>query len=217
MSQTGEPDAAHQKIGIAFADIFSGLYGVIGIQAALAEREKSGLGQQIDIALFDCMTGVLANQAMNYLATGQAPRRLGNAHPNIVPYQTFPTSDGHIIIAGGNDRQFQSLCDVLGALQIAGDQRFQQNPDRVANRKALTALLTNLLFGWTKAEILEALEAAEVPAGPINDVKEALTDPQIVHRGMLISPKGVSGIRTPITFSRSRLILDKASPAKPDT
>ncbi len=217
MSLTGEPDAAPQKIGVAFADIFSGLYGVIGIQAALAEREKSGLGQQIDIALFDCMTGVLANQAMNYLATGQAPQRLGNAHPNIVPYQTFPTSDGHIIIACGNDRQFRSLCDVLGVSQIAGDERFRQNSDRVANRKALTSLLTDRLSGWTKIAILKALEAAQVPAGPINDVQEALTDPQIIHRGMQISPEGVPGIRTPITFSRSRLVLDKASPAKPET
>lgn len=215
MDLTGTPEGEPQKIGVAFADIFAGLYGVVGIQAALADRMKTGLGQQVDISLFDCMTGVLANQAMNYLASGTTPTRLGNAHPNIVPYQTFAVADGHIIVACGNDRQFQALCTTLNAGGIADDPAYATNPARVEHREALTAELSVKFLQRTKLELLEALEAAVVPAGPINSVKEALADPQIQHRGMQISPEGVPGLRTPITFSRSQLELKRASPPRP--
>lgn len=215
MDLTGEPDGSPQKIGVAFADIFSGLYGVIGIQAALAERAVSGLGQQVDISLLDCMTGVLANQAMNYLASGIAPTRMGNAHPNIVPYQTFAVSDGHIIIASGNDRQFQALCDVLGLSELGGDARFETNADRVTNRDALTDLLQAKCRKWSKLELLDALENAVVPAGPINTVEEALENPQIKHRKLQIEPEGIPGLRTPITFSRSNQKHELAAPKKP--
>lgn len=201
-------------MGVAFADIFAGLYGVIGIQAALAERTTSGLGQQVDISLLDCMTGVLANQAMNYMASGNVPKRLGNAHPNIVPYQTFPTNNGDIIIAYGNDRQFKALCGVLGLVQLGNDPTFATNPERVKNRVVLTQLLIDAIKGWSKHNILKALETAVVPAGPINTVKEALEDPQIIHRGLQINPEGVPGLRTPIAFSRSEFTLGKASPSK---
>ena len=216
MSLTGEPDGEPQKIGVAFADIFSGLYGVIGIQAALAERERSGRGQHVDISLLDCMTGVLANQAMNFLATGVSPSRLGNAHPSIVPYQVFPVSDGHIVIACGNDRQFRALCGVLRLDQLADDARFATNPARVENRAALLEFVNPALASWRKEEFLKAAERASVPAGPINSVGEALMDPQVQFRQMQVSPEGVPGIRTPLQFSRSELRLDKASPKRID-
>lgn len=213
MDLTGDPSGEPQKIGVAFADIFSGLYGVIAIQAALAERARSGLGQQIDISLLDCMTGVLANQAMNYLASSETPTRLGNAHPNIVPYQVFEVSDGFVIIACGNDRQFTSLLNVLDLNSLTDDPRFTTNAARVENRAALTTFLTKPLAGWTKAEILQELERVVVPAGPINSVAEAFSDQQVVHRGMQIRPQGVPGVRTPIKFSRSELTLHSAAPA----
>ncbi|WP_109311143.1 CaiB/BaiF CoA-transferase family protein [Ruegeria sp. AU67] len=215
MDLTGDPGGEPQKIGVAFADIFTGLYGVIGIQAALAERERSGQGQHVDLSLLDCMTGVLANQAMNYLASGNCPTRLGNAHPNIVPYQAFPVADGHIIIACGNDRQYASLCQILGLPGLIDDTRFISNADRVENRAALTELLTSSCLEWTKTDLLAALEQHGVPGGPINSVHEALSDPQIQHREMQINPEGVPGLRTPIRFSRSELKLDKASAKRP--
>lgn len=215
MDLTGDPDGSPQKIGVAFADIFSGLYGVIGIQAALAERERSGIGQQVDISLLDCMTGVLANQAMNYLASGTSPTRMGNAHPNIVPYQTFEVSDGYIIIACGNDRQFQSLCKVLELNEVASQNAFQTNSNRVENRTQLTPLIQAECIKWTKLDLLKALEDAVVPAGPINTVAEALDNPQIKHRKMQIAPEGIPGLRTPIKFSRSEQNNSSASPKLP--
>lgn len=215
MDLTGEPDGSPQKIGVAFADIFSGLYGVIGIQAALTERERSGLGQQVDISLLDCMTGVLANQAMNYLASGNVPTRMGNAHPNIVPYQTFEVSDGHIIIASGNDRQFQSLCRVLKLDSLIDDERFKTNAKRVENRTELIPILQTCCKKHSKSELLEALENAVVPAGPINTVAEALDNPQIRHRKLQIAPENIPGLRTPITFSRSVQRSNRAAPRKP--
>ena len=215
MDLTGEPDGAPQKVGVAFADIFSGLYGVIGIQAALAEREQSGLGQQVDISLLECMTGDLANQAMNYLASGDAPTRMGTAHPNIVPYQTFHVSDGHLIIASGNARQYQSLCVVLGLDDLSCDDRFKSNGMRVRNRAELIPLLQSRCEFWTKSDLLVALEKAVVPAGPINTVAEALLNPQILHRKIQITPEGIPGLRTPIVFSRSKQKNNKAAPKKP--
>ena len=161
------------------------------------------------------MTGVLANQAMNYLASGNTPKRLGNAHPNIAPYQTFATSDGDIIVACGNDRQFSALCGVLGLDHLGTDPKFATNPERVSNRAVLTSLLGTAIQGWTKHDVLQALETAVVPAGPINTVAEALNDPQIVHRGLQITPEGVPGLRTPLSFSRSKLSLTRAAPKRP--
>jgi crotonobetainyl-CoA:carnitine CoA-transferase CaiB-like acyl-CoA transferase len=212
MDLTGDPNGEPQKVGVAWIDIFTGLYGVIGIQSALAERAISGLGQHVDLSLLDCGVGVLANQATNYLLGGTSPTRLGNAHPNIVPYQVFPASDGHLIIACGNDRQFIALCHALGLNGLADDPRFTTNPERVAHRDVLVEALSAKTSAVAKADLMTILDAAGVPAGPINSVSEALSEPQIVARGVQIAPEGIAGLRTPITFSRSTLTHSKAAP-----
>ncbi|APZ55327.1 CaiB/BaiF CoA transferase family protein [Salipiger abyssi] len=212
MDLTGEPEGEPQKIGVAWIDIFTGLYGVIGVQAALAERARSGKGQHVDLSLLDCGVGVLANQATNFLLGGITPQRLGNAHPNIVPYQVFPAADGHLIVACGNDRQFRALCAELGLDGLADDPRYATNPARVAHREALCAMLAEQTAQRTKADLIAGLEKAGVPGGPINTVAEALSDAQIAARGMTIAPEGLPGLRTPIAFSRSELVLDRAAP-----
>ena len=212
MSVTGAADGEPQKMGVAFADIFTGLYGVIGIQAALAERERSGRGQQIDLSLLDSMVGVMANQASSHLLGGLNPTRLGNAHPSIVPYQVFATADSHVIVAAANDGQYQRLCKVLDVPELANDQRFISNPERVKNRDVLVALLAGKIAAWQKLDFLEALESAGVPCGSINSVAEVFADPQVQARGMKIEPEGVAGVRTPLVFSESNLALEKASP-----
>ena len=161
------------------------------------------------------MTRVLANQAMNFLASFNTPQRLGNAHPNIVPYQIFAKNNGDIIVACRNDRQFRALCDVVNFGHLGIDPKFATNPERVSNRAALTALLGTAIEGWGKNDLLQAVEKAVVPAGPINTVKEDLEDQQIVHRGLQIDPEGVPGLRTPILFSRSKLSLTRAAPKRP--
>lgn len=216
MDLTGPKDGEPQKVGVAWIDIFTGLYGVIGVQAALAERARSGRGQQVDMSLLDCGVGVLANQAMNHLLGGMVPHRLGNAHPNIVPYQVFPAKDGHFIIACGNDRQFQALCGMLGLTAEAANPDYATNAGRVTHRDALCARIAGVTATRSKADLIAAMEAAGVPGGPINDVAEALAEPQIAARGMKIAPEGLPGLRTPIVFSRSDLVLDKASPALGD-
>ncbi|ETD76130.1 CaiB/BaiF CoA transferase family protein [Rhodobacter capsulatus] len=216
MDLTGPKDGEPQKVGVAWIDIFTGLYGVIGVQAALAERARSGRGQQVDMSLLDCGVGVLANQAMNHLLGGMVPHRLGNAHPNIVPYQVFPAADGHFIIACGNDRQFQALCKMLGLSAEAAHPDYATNAGRVAHRDALCARIAEVTAARPKADLIAAMAAAGVPGGPINDVSEALAEPQIAARGMKIAPEGLPGLRTPIVFSRSDLALDKASPALGD-
>ncbi|WP_415392692.1 CaiB/BaiF CoA transferase family protein [Paracoccus sp. SJTW-4] len=215
MDLTGEPDGEPQKVGVAWIDIFTGLYGVIGIQAALAERERSGRGQQVDLSLLDVGVAVLANQAMNHLIGGTVPKRLGNAHPNIVPYQMFPASDGHLIIACGNDRQFAGLCRALALGPLAEDPAYATNPARVENREALCALIAGATSSRTRAEAIAALESEGVPAGPINSVADALAEPQVIARGLRIAPEGIPGLRTPIRFSRSELVLDRAAPMLP--
>jgi len=212
MDLTGDPAGEPQKIGVAFADIFTGVYSVVAIQAALIARARTGEGQHIDMALLDCMTGVLGNQAMNYLASGTVPKRLGNAHPNISPYQTFPVADGHLIVACGNDGQFARLAEILGLGEMAADERFKTNPARVANRVHVSEAMEAKTKSWKRDDLLAALEKAGVPAGPINTVADVFADPQFVHRGMKIEPDGVPGIRTPITFSDTPLSLDKPSP-----
>lgn len=212
MDLTGAPDGEPQKIGVAFADIFTGLYSVVAIQAALIERQRTGEGQHIDMALFDCMTGVLANQAMNFLASGVSPRRMGNAHPNIAPYQTFPVADGHLIVACGNDSQFGRLAAILGLGELAGDSRFATNAARVGNRIELSRIMEERTLTYRRDDLLSLLEKDGVPAGPINSVADVFSDPQFIHRGMKIEPEGAPGIRTPIRFSRSELALDKGAP-----
>ncbi|MBC6718478.1 CoA transferase [Aurantimonas sp. DM33-3] len=212
MSLTGDPAGEPQKIGVAFADIFTGLYGTIAIQAALADRERTGRGQYVDMALYDCMAGVLANQALNFFATGAAPSRLGNAHPNIVPYQVFPVADGHLIIACGNDRQFARLCAVLDLPQLSADPLYATNEARVANREALTPILAGAIAAWRRDDLLAALEPVGVPSGPINDVADVFADPQIVHRGMQIAPGGMAGVRSPITYGDAELSLERPAP-----
>ena len=219
MDLTGDPQGEPQKIGVAFADIFTGLYGVIAIQAALHMRERTGVGQQIDMALFDSMTGVLANQALNFLVSGKSPRRLGNAHPNIAPYQVFPVSDGHLIVAVGNDRQFVKFCQLLGVEELATDQRYLTNASRVKHRDTLTPELAARTATFSRDDLLARLEAAGVPGGPINTVSDVFSDPQIIHRGMRIdtphtgAASGTApGVRTPITFSAADLALDRGAP-----
>ncbi|SNT68868.1 CaiB/BaiF CoA transferase family protein [Paracoccus seriniphilus] len=213
MDLTGDPEGEPQKVGVAWIDIFTGLYGVVAVQAALAERARSGMGQHLDLSLMDCGVAVLANQATNYLLGGKVPHRLGNAHPNIVPYQLFPASDGQMIIACGNDRQFAMLCAALGLDDLASDADYATNPARVANRERLIPILADATRRSSRAELIAALEKAGVPAGPVNDVAEALADPQVAARGMRIAPEGIAGLRTPIRFSRSPLTVERAAPA----
>ncbi|MBN8887216.1 MAG: CoA transferase [Rudaea sp.] len=212
MDLTGDPAGEPQKIGVAFADIFTGLYGVVAVQAALIAREKTGRGQHIDMALFDCMTGVLANQAMNYLASGETPRRLGNAHPNIAPYQTFPVADGHIIIAAGNDAQFVRLCRLLDLAALAEDARFATNAQRVQRRDELAELLAAATRQRLRTDLLAALDAAGVPAGPINSVADVFADAQFQAREMRVENDGIPGLRTPIRMSESALAANRRSP-----
>jgi len=209
MSVTGEPDGQPQKVGVAVTDIFSGLYASTAILAAVNQRHMTGKGQHIDVALFDVATAVMANQGMNYLATGNAPKRLGNAHPNIVPYAVFDCADGFIIIASGNDGQFGKLCRLLG---LSLGDRFATNADRLANREELTAILTEVTSKWTKADLLRACEEYGVPAGPINNMEEVFADPQIVARGMKVHLDGVPSVRLPIVFSDRDTTPKTASP-----
>jgi crotonobetainyl-CoA:carnitine CoA-transferase CaiB-like acyl-CoA transferase len=211
MDLTGEPDRPPQRLGVAFADIFTGVYGVIGVQAALAQRERTGLGQHIDMALLDTMMGVLGNQAMNYLTTGIAPHRLGNSHPNIVPYQEFAASDGHIILACGNDGQFERLCAMLGfAPEVLAANR--SNAERAANRTGLVGLIAAAMARYTRDDLLAALEEEGIPAGPINTVEQAFQDVQAQHRGVAIEADGIPGIRNPIRMSGAEVGSGKRSP-----
>lgn len=212
MDLTGDPKGEPQKVGVAWIDIFTGLYGVIGIQAALSERQKSGVGQHVDLSLLDCGVGVLANQATNFLLGGSNPTRLGNAHPNIVPYQVFPASDGHLIIACGNDRQFAALCNALNLYGLDTDPNYATNSARVAHRDRLCDQISSVTSKNKKSDLIATLEAAGVPVGPINTVAEALTESQIEARELRISPEGIEGLRTPLKFSRSPLAVDHAAP-----
>ena len=217
MDLTGMPDAPPQKIGVAYADIMTGLYAVIAIQAALIQRATTGTGQHIDMALLDVMVGTLANQGLNYLASGISPSRLGNAHPNIAPYEAFPCADGWVILAVGNDRQFARLVDAL-----ALDERpeWQNNPGRVADRAALSAAITTKLDRWKRDELLAMMDELGVPAGPINRVEDAFADPQVIHREMRLAldredAAAIPGIRTPIRFSDASLSCDRPAPRLP--
>lgn len=212
MSVTGPADGQPQKVGVAVTDVFTGVYAATAILAALVQRGRTGEGQQIDMALLDVATSVMANQAMNYLASGKAPGLMGNAHPNLAPYAVFDCADGWLILATGNDGQYQRLCGILGLEGMAADARFLTNADRVANRAEMTALLTAATKGWAKADLLAACEGAGVPAGPINDLAEVFADPQVVARGMQIAPDGLPGVRSPMRFSGAELALDRPAP-----
>lgn len=212
MSVTGEPDQQPQKVGVAVTDVFTGLYSVIAIQAALTQRTITGVGQHIDMSLFDVATAVTANQAMNYLATGIAPMRKGNAHPNIVPYQVFETSDSFVIIAVGNDGQFHKFCKVLDCVELAEDPKYATNSARVTNRDALTERLNAKIIKLRKLDLLAQCDAVGVPAGPINTMDEVFDDPQIKSRAMVMDLDGVPSVRLPIKFSEIDLGNQKAAP-----
>jgi crotonobetainyl-CoA:carnitine CoA-transferase CaiB-like acyl-CoA transferase len=220
MSITGLPDGTPGgepvKTGVAFADVFTGLYATTGVLAALYHRDRTGEGQYLDLALLDTQVAVLANQALNFLVGGKAPGRLGNAHPNIVPYQTFATSDGFIIIAVGNERQFREYSRIAGVPQIAEDPRFRTNRDRVENREALIALLSEPMARRRTAEWIEALEAAAVPCGPINTIDQVFADPQVKARGLSVSLTRADGTETPavanpVRFSATPVEYTKAA------
>jgi crotonobetainyl-CoA:carnitine CoA-transferase CaiB-like acyl-CoA transferase len=213
----GEEGAGPQKVGVALTDIMTGLYATIAIQAALAERDRSGLGQHIDMALLDVQVACLANQASSYLAGGVTPRRMGNAHPNIVPYQDFPTADGDMIIAVGNDGQFGRLCEAAGHAEWATDPRFATNPQRVANRRELIALLRQATVMHTTREWIALLETAGVPCGPINRIDEVFDDPQVQARGLRIElphplAEKVALVANPIRLGASPVTYRNAPP-----
>jgi crotonobetainyl-CoA:carnitine CoA-transferase CaiB-like acyl-CoA transferase len=219
MDITGMADGDPTRIGIPVSDIFTGVYSVVGILAALSQRERTGKGAYVDTSLFDSTVGVLSSQALNYLVSGKIPRRIGNALANIVPYQVFEVADGHIIIATGNDNQFIKLCDVLGAPEIAGNSAYKDNAGRVANREKLIAELTARTSKMLRHDLLEKLEAAQVPAGPINNLEQVFDDPQVKHSGMQLalsssSARGgvIPGVRTPIIIDGIAMASDKPAP-----
>jgi len=219
MSITGDPHGEPTKTGFAMADIFSGLYATIGILAALRRRDETGEGAWIDCALMDSQVAVLANQAQGFLVSGIAPKRLGNAHPSIVPYEVFPVADGHVIIAVGNDGQFRRLCAVLRHAELGTDADYATNPARVENRVALIARLGALTMGWARDDLLAALEREGVPAGPINTIADVFDDPQVRHRGLRLdlasnAAEGgtIPGVRTPLIIDGVPAAHERPSP-----
>jgi len=221
MSITGEKEgqagAGPQKVGVAVADIVTGLYATIAIQAALLERHNSGLGQHIDLALLDVQAGMLANQATNFLVGNKVPQRLGNAHPNIVPYQTFTTDDGFIILAVGNDGQFRKLLQLAGQEALMDDSRYATNPSRVANRELVCATVAGIMVQRSSDYWLQELATLGVPCGPINNIDQVFEDPQILHRGMKLEVEHplagkINLPGNPIKFSRTPVSTAKAPP-----
>ncbi len=219
MSVTGEPGGQPVKTGYATADIFTGMYATVGILAALRRRDATGEGATLDLALMDAQIAVMGNQALNCLVSGKAPGRLGNAHPNIVPYEVFPVSDGHIIIASGNDGQYRKLCEALGQPALGNHPDYVTNRDRILNRGALVPLLGSLTVMFTRADLLARLEAAGVPAGPINALDEAFADPQVRARGIrrdLVSPLAKAGsiptVASPIVIDGLRQVSERPAP-----
>ena len=215
--QDDEPGAGPQKAGVAVTDILTGLYAAIGILAALAHRERTGIGQHIDLGLLDVQVACLANQAMNYLVSGSAPRRSGNAHPNLVPYQDFPTSDGYVVIAVGNDAQFARLCGVLALAELAADPSFASNKQRVLNRRELIDTLSAVTVTHPTAHWVASLESVGVPAGPINNLDAVFADPQVRARGMRVEiPHPVAGtvslVANPLRLSETPVTYRSAPP-----
>lgn len=212
MSVTGEADRQPQKSGMAITDIFTGIYATTAILAAVHQRSQTGRGQHIDMALLDCAVAIMGNQAMNYMTTGKPPGRMGNAHPNLTPYEVFESSDGHLIIATGNDGQYQRLCRLLGLDDMAESPDYARNADRVANRPEMIRRLNDATRLRERDDLLAACEANNVPAGPINDLSDVMADPQVVARGMQIELDGVPGLRSPFTFSDAELALHRPAP-----
>ena len=221
MSLTGraedEAGAGPVKVGVALTDILTGLYATVGVLAALNRREHSGVGQHVELALLDVQVACLANQAMNYLTTGVPPKRMGNAHPNIVPYQDFPTADGDIILTVGNDAQFRRFAEVAGHPEWADDPRFASNKSRVAHRKELVPMIRQVTVFRTTAEWVAVLEQAGVPCGPINDLAQVFADPQVQARGLRVEvPHPLAGtvpqVASPIRLSESPVEYRKAPP-----
>ncbi|HQR22093.1 MAG TPA: CaiB/BaiF CoA-transferase family protein [Burkholderiaceae bacterium] len=221
MSITGErddrPGGGPQKAGVAVSDLMTGMYATVAILAAVAHREESGVGQYIDLALYDVMLAMLANMNMNYLTSGRAPGRAGNAHANIVPYQVFAAADGHVIIAVGNDGQYVKFCEVAGRPDLASDPRFARNADRVRHREVLVPMLEAIVRERPVAHWVDALDAAKVPCGPINDIAHALADPQAIARGMRIDlPHPLAGsvplVANPIRMSATPAAYGRAPP-----
>ena len=215
MSMTGEPDREPQKAGIAVADLFTGMYSTVAILAALNRRDRTGRGAHIDMALLDTQVSVMANQAMNWMTSGKVPRRFGNGHANLAPYQAFPTLDGPLVIAAGNDGQFASLCRILEC-SLHEDPRFATNPARLTNRAELVATLEALTSRWPRQPLFDALEDAGVPAGPINELDEVFADPQVVARGLAVAPGGRKGVASPIVIDGVRMVSDRAAPGHPE-
>jgi crotonobetainyl-CoA:carnitine CoA-transferase CaiB-like acyl-CoA transferase len=218
MSITGEADGAPMKVGVAIADLLTGMYAATAILAALAWRERSGRGQRVDLALLDVQVAMLANQAAGWLASGEVPRRLGNAHPSIVPYQAFAARDGHLVLAVGNDGQFARFCAVAGRPELARDERFATNAARVVNREALVALLVPLLGSRAVGDWIAALGGAGVPCGPILDVAQVFEQPQVRHRGLRVeAPHPVCGtvpmVASPLRLSATPVAHDVGPPA----
>ncbi|MBV8688424.1 MAG: CoA transferase [Alphaproteobacteria bacterium] len=212
MSLTGEPDGAPQKSGVAYADLFTGLYASVAILAALRARDRSGRGAHLDLALLDTQVAVLANQALSWMVSGEVPHRMGNGHAALVPYQAFGAADGELIVAVGNDRQFERLCGVLGLPDLARDPRFATNPARVEHRAALLPLIETAIAPRACGELSEALEAAGIPAGPVNAVDAVFADPQVVHRGLRLDG-GVPGLASPIVIDGRRQAAAAGGPA----
>jgi len=219
MGLTGTADGEPMRCGVAISDIFSGAYSAIGILAALARREKTGRGGYVDTSLVDSTVGVLSFQAMNYLVSGDVPKRIGNTHPNLVPYQVFPVADGLIIIATGNDSQFVKLCGILGAPELAQNPAYKDNKGRLADRTVLVGKLSALTSRFKREELLQKLEGAGIPAGPINDLEQVFADPQVIHRGMKLELKSdaaeggtIPGLRTPIMLDDAPMASDRPAP-----
>jgi crotonobetainyl-CoA:carnitine CoA-transferase CaiB-like acyl-CoA transferase len=205
MSLTGEPEGEPQKVGVPVADLFAGLYGCIGVLAALRHKQLTGLGQQVDIGMLDTHVAWLANQGMNYLATGKVPVRLGNNHPNIVPYQVFATADGYIVLSIGNDPTFAKFCNHFGAAALLDDARFVTNAARVTNRQLVTDTLAPIMKTMTTAEWIEKLEALQIGCGPINTLEQVFADPQVAARENLIEMRHASGVDMKLIANPVRL------------
>ncbi len=219
MDLTGSPDGEPMRIGVPASDLFTGVYSAVGILAALARREKTGRGGYVDTALVDSTVGTLANQALNYLVSGEVPHRIGNTHPNIVPYQVFPVADGEIIIASANDSQFVKVCGVLGAPELAEVPAYRDNRGRLAHRAEIVERICALTAKMPRAELLQKLETAGVPTGPINDLEQVFCDPQVIHRRMRLDLKSeaakdgkIPGVRTPIMIDGAPMAAERPSP-----
>lgn len=212
MSLTGEPHRVPVKMGISISDLSTGVWAASGIQAALLQRHRTGKGQHVDISLMDCSVALLANQATYHFTTGENPPRMGNAHAQVAPYGVFPTSDGHVILAPANDRLFVKMVVMLARDDLAQDPRFATNAGRVENSAALDSEIATTTAQWTKADLLAACRQHGVPGGPINNLDEVFTDPQVLARGMRVELGGFAGVRSPFTFSDAELALDNPSP-----